>query len=377
MNKRALIVLLVGLLTGGVIYAARRPMQRELLSYSVLHMDAPREQALDEVFDGSSDPVGFLINLWSAAKIPQRHYVIEHLRSNQPLCDANWSRIWPVVGQALGSADLDEREPAMMILDRHDPRAALQVARFMLADVDPEVRSLALRTARLSPNDPQSQTILTQSLTDPDKHVRALAQATLASSNPKPASSNPTPASATPTLVSTVTTAAPLPATPIENPISLPASPTLTAVDFSLLDLQDHPMRLTALRGKTVIVNFWLTGCGPCTTEMPTLIELQTRHPSDLAILSINVDGIGDEDAPDSNTTAPDPTAAVKAKVDKLALNFPVAIDHQGTVVGAYEGTGVPLSVLIDAQGKIRRRFVGPRSLETWEQMLGEIQNHK
>jgi hypothetical protein len=92
-----------------------------------------------------------------------------------------------------------------------------------------------------------------------------------------------------------------------------------------------------------------------------------------LAILGVNVDGIGDEDAPDTVTPDPDPTPAVRAKVSELALNFPVAVDRQGTTIGAYEGSGVPLSVLIDAQGKIRRRFVGPRSLETWERMLSEI----
>jgi thiol-disulfide isomerase/thioredoxin len=352
MKIRTLIVLVAGLLIGSGIYAAKEPMQREVMLYSVLHNDAPREQAMDEVVNGSSDLVGTLIDLWSAARIPQRHYAIEHLRSNQPLCDSNWSRVWPVVAQALRSGDLDEREPALMILGRHDSLAAREVAKTMLSDVDPEVRLIALRAVSLRANEPESRNILTRSLNDPDEHIHAFAQATLATGKPQNA---------------------PLTTQPMGSPILLPASPPLIAVEFSLVDLQGHVMRLSDLRGKTVLVNFWLNGCGPCMTEMPTLTELQKRHPKDLAILGVNVDGVGDEDAPDTVTPDPDPTPAVRAKVSELALNFPVAVDRQGTTIGAYDGSGVPLSVLIDAQGKIRRRFVGPRSLETWERMLSEI----
>src|SRR5271170_1743109 len=215
MKKRTLIVLVAGLLISSGIYAAKEPMQREVMVYSVLHDDAPREQAMDEVINGSNDLVGTLIDLWSAARIPQRHYAIEHLRSNQPLCDSNWSRLWPVVAQALGSGDLDEREPALMILGRHDSLAAREVAKIMLSDVDPEVRLLALRTVSLRANEPESQNILTRSLNDPDKDVQAFAQARLASG--KPQSVPPTPR-------------------PMGNPFPMPSSPQLTAVDFSLVD---------------------------------------------------------------------------------------------------------------------------------------------
>jgi thiol-disulfide isomerase/thioredoxin len=352
MKKRTVIVLVGGLLISSGMYAAKEPIQRVAEVYAVLHNDAPREQAMDEVLNGSSDVVGMLIDLWSAARIPQRHYVIEYLRSNQPLCDSNWSRVWPVVAQALGSGDLDEREPALMILGRHDSLAAREVAKAMLSDIDPEVRLLALRAVSLRAGEPESWNILTRSLNDPDENVRVFAQARLASDTAH---------------------SAPLTPQPRGNPFPLLPSPPLNAVNFSLVDLQNQPMRLSDLRGKTVVVNFWLLGCGPCMSEMPTLTELQKRHPKDLVVLGVNVDGIRDEDAPDSIPADADPTPAVRAKVSELALNFPVAIDRQGTTIGTYDGSGVPLSVLIDADGKIRRRFTGPRSLETWERMLSEI----
>jgi thiol-disulfide isomerase/thioredoxin len=69
---------------------------------------------------------------------------------------------------------------------------------------------------------------------------------------------------------------------------TLPATPPL---DLPTLD--GGRVRLTELRGRTVVVNFWATWCGPCRMEMPTLVTFAAEHP-DVAVVLVAVDGTSD-----------------------------------------------------------------------------------
>ena len=63
------------------------------------------------------------------------------------------------------------------------------------------------------------------------------------------------------------------------------------APDFTLKTLDGKTVKLSDLRGKAVVVNFWATWCGPCKIEMPWLVDLQNRYASQgLVILGISVD---------------------------------------------------------------------------------------
>jgi peroxiredoxin len=63
------------------------------------------------------------------------------------------------------------------------------------------------------------------------------------------------------------------------------------APDFELSTLDGKKVKLSDLRGKAVLVNFWATWCGPCKIEMPWLADLQTKYASrGLVVLGISVD---------------------------------------------------------------------------------------
>src|SRR5208283_6083662 len=83
------------------------------------------------------------------------------------------------------------------------------------------------------------------------------------------------------------------------------------APDFQLKDLAGKDLSLASAKGKVILLNFWATWCGPCRSEIPSLIELLNRYKDRLQII-----GLADDDDPD----------AVKQVVDSEGINFPVAM---------------------------------------------------
>jgi len=117
------------------------------------------------------------------------------------------------------------------------------------------------------------------------------------------------------------------------------------APNFSRMDLSHRNVELSVYRGKVVLLNFWATWCGPCLAEMPTFAQWQNQYGSD----KFQVLGISMDDA------APEVVAAIS----KLKVNYPVVMgdEHLGAAYGGI--LGLPVTFLIDPQGRIRGRFEG------------------
>jgi thiol-disulfide isomerase/thioredoxin len=121
-------------------------------------------------------------------------------------------------------------------------------------------------------------------------------------------------------------------------------TPSLTratvAPDFNLESLDGKSLRLSDLRGKAVLLNFWATWCGPCKIEMPWFIELQNQYGSQgLQIVGVAMDDSGKEDI---------------AKFAKdMGVNYPVLLGKEA-VGDAYGGVpALPESFFIGRDGKI------------------------
>jgi len=116
---------------------------------------------------------------------------------------------------------------------------------------------------------------------------------------------------------------------------------------FQLADLDGRPIRLDALRGKVVWLNFWASWCPPCQQETPILRELSNRYRArGLEIVGISV-----------QETSPDDVAAYAQRYD---LDYTIGFDGSGHIFRTYKVFALPTQFLIDSTGVVRQVINGP-----------------
>ncbi len=112
------------------------------------------------------------------------------------------------------------------------------------------------------------------------------------------------------------------------------------APDFVLKSAGGENIRLSELKGKVVMLNFWATWCGPCTEEIPHLNKLyKSLDPYDFQLLGINLD----EDQSKALHLA-----------DELKVIFPILFDKEKNVSRSFAIDAMPTTILIDRNGKVR-----------------------
>ena len=109
----------------------------------------------------------------------------------------------------------------------------------------------------------------------------------------------------------------------------------------------DRPgnLSLVSLRGKTVVVNFWASWCGPCKEEAPLLERAwNENHAKGLVVLGV-----------DANDYAGDARSFMR----RYGLTYPVIHDAHGATLGHWGVGGLPTTYVVDARGKIVSSVVG------------------
>ncbi len=130
------------------------------------------------------------------------------------------------------------------------------------------------------------------------------------------------------------------------------------APDFAVPDLAGQAVRLSAFRGEVVLVNVWTTWCPPCREEMPSMERLYARlHGRGFQLLAVSQDEDG--------------MRAVAPFVKQLGLSFPVLIDPDRQVGDRYGVWGYPESFVVDRNGYVVERVVGPRDWASAESIAG------
>ena len=117
--------------------------------------------------------------------------------------------------------------------------------------------------------------------------------------------------------------------------------------EFSVKDLQGHPLSSTDLRGKVVLVDFWATWCQPCKKEMPSYQKLLDRYGSEgFAVVGLKFDTMADTE---------DPVLFAK----KIGVRYPLAVvsDDLKQKFGGIEG--LPTTMLYDRRGILRKKIIG------------------
>lgn len=122
----------------------------------------------------------------------------------------------------------------------------------------------------------------------------------------------------------------------------------LPAPDFTLPDLEGNMVRLSDYRGKVVLLNIWATWCPPCVEEMPSMEALHRKMKGEaFEILAVSIDTDG------SQSVAP--------FMQKHKLTFPALTDTKGLMQDLYRTTGVPESLIIDKNGIVVEKIIGPQ----------------
>ncbi len=129
------------------------------------------------------------------------------------------------------------------------------------------------------------------------------------------------------------------------------------SADFTLRDLKGKEWKLSALRGKVVLVNFWATWCPPCRKEMPDLDALYSHfRKRGFVVLAIS-----DEEA-----------AKVAPFVKKRRIHYPVMLDPGRSIHELFGVEGIPKSFLYDREGKLVATAIDMRTRNQFLAMLAK-----
>ncbi len=131
------------------------------------------------------------------------------------------------------------------------------------------------------------------------------------------------------------------------------------APDFTLKTLEGQTVRLSDLRGKPVVLNFWATWCPPCRQEMPDLEKAYQKY-KDQGIVFLGVDMKEDE-------------ATVQEFIQKNGYHWTFVLDPAAQAANAYLVSAIPSTFFIDADGVIRDLQLGAMSGGLLEAKLSKI----
>lgn len=118
-----------------------------------------------------------------------------------------------------------------------------------------------------------------------------------------------------------------------------------TAPDFTAYTLTGEAARLSDFAGKPVVINFWATWCPPCRQELPGFENAWQQYGDDVVFLMVECGGESVDE--------------VETFVAEGGYTFPVYVDSDGSGAAAYGINAIPVTALVDAEGKLFAYQVG------------------
>lgn len=118
--------------------------------------------------------------------------------------------------------------------------------------------------------------------------------------------------------------------------------------EYASVNLAGDSVSLGELHGRVVLLNVWATWCPPCRQEIPVLQALHEENAErGLEVVGVSVDAAGEAEA-------------VRRFADQFGITYPIWHDPQERIASTFRTTGVPTTLLIDREGRLLWRHLGP-----------------
>lgn len=134
------------------------------------------------------------------------------------------------------------------------------------------------------------------------------------------------------------------------------------APDFTVYDPTGKPVKLSDLRGKPVVLNFWASWCGPCKGEMPDFQKLYEELGDQVQFVMVNL-----------STAWGDTKADAENLLKTQGFSFPVYYDTDGVLTQLYGITGIPATLFVDENGGVATGWSGMLTEELIRQGIDMI----
>ncbi len=134
------------------------------------------------------------------------------------------------------------------------------------------------------------------------------------------------------------------------------------AADFVVYDREGEEVRLSDMQGKPMVVNFWVSYCFPCTSELPAFQDAYDRYKDEVTFMMIDkADGVKET------------LKMANSYLEKKGYTFPVYFDTEGDAFSKLRAFGVPMTFFIDSEGNIVSYASGEISAEELEERIKQI----
>lgn len=134
--------------------------------------------------------------------------------------------------------------------------------------------------------------------------------------------------------------------------------------DFELTTIDGEVVKLSDLQGKKVILNFWATWCPPCKAEMPHMQNYyqNNKDEENVEIIAVNMTGSESRGV-----------KAVQEFAESYGLTFPIPLDDKGKIKELYQVYYLPTTYMLETDGRIANKIVGPMDERTIEQLVENL----
>jgi peroxiredoxin len=125
------------------------------------------------------------------------------------------------------------------------------------------------------------------------------------------------------------------------------------APDFTVIDREGNVVKLSDMKGKPVVLNFWATWCPYCVEEMPDFEKVYNKYKGEVEFMMINM------------THGAETVENASSFIDSYGYTFPVYFDTTSEAAYAYGIQSIPTTFFIDAEGYIVAYYQGSMSGDT------------